>query len=146
MFSRSCQYALQSVLYIHLKSGDGNAVKSRDIARSQQIPLLFLGKILQTLVKHDILESVKGPQGGFVLKEGREQMTLLGIVQNIDGLQIFDHCGIGLKICSDANPCPIHHEYKTVRERIHELFSRKTIAALCADVEEGTSIVNLNAL
>ena len=146
MFSRSCQYAIQSVLYIHLNSREGDAVKSREIAESQQIPLHFLGKILQTLVKENILDSVKGPAGGFILKKGREELTILEIVRIIDGLEIFEHCGIGLKNCSDLNPCPIHHDYKNVRIRIRELLSCKTIEKLCKDIEEGTSIVNFNTV
>lgn len=142
MFSRSCQYAIQSVLYIHLNSRDGIAVKSRDIAESQQIPPHFLGKILQILVRQNVLDSIKGPAGGFTLREGKEELTMLEIVRMIDGMEIFEQCGIGLKNCSDRNPCPIHHDYTAVRKKIRELLSCKTIAALCKDVEAGTSIVN----
>ena len=138
MFSRSCQYAIQSVLYIHLNSSNGIAVKSRDIAASQH----FLGKILQTLVRQDILDSIKGPAGGFTLRKGKEKLTILEIVRMIDGMEIFEQCGIGLKNCTDKNPCPIHHEYSSVRKKIRELLNSKTIAALCRDVEAGTSIVN----
>ena len=142
MFSRSCQYALQAVLYIMLHGGERSAIKIKDISDSQKIPLHFLGKILQVLVKHKILVSTKGPNGGFVLKKNGGELTLLEIVRVIDGLDMFDQCGIGLKECSDEQPCPIHKEYKKIKQEIKSLLNLKTINELCNDVKEGKSIVS----
>ena len=142
MFSRSCQYALQSVLYICLHGGEHKAVKIKEISDSQNIPIHFLGKVLQILVKHKVLGSMKGPNGGFVMAEKKENLTLLEIVSIIDGLDIFEQCGIGLKVCSDNNPCPIHNDYKAVKKNIKKLLAKKTIKKLCKDVKKGKSIVN----
>ncbi len=142
MFSRSCQYALQAVLYISLHGGKNNAIKIKDISDSQEIPIHFLGKILQILVKAKILESLKGPTGGFYIVESQTQLTLLEIVKVIDGLDIFDKCGIGLKACSDDCPCPIHHDYKIVKQKIRSLLHDKTISDLCKDVASGNAIVS----
>ena len=142
MFSRSCQYAIQAVLYINLHGEEGQAIKIKDISDSQDIPIHFLGKILQILVKHKILVSLKGPNGGFVLNENHDELTMLEIVRVIDGLDIFERCGIGLKSCSDQNPCPIHHDYKLIKQNIRKLLNEKTISDLCTDVENGKSIVN----
>lgn len=141
MFSRTCQYALQAVLFIALHHNNQHAVGLKEISQVQNIPIHFLGKILQILVKQKILASQKGPKGGFSLNISPHNLTLLEIVEVTDGLEIFDRCGIGMKECSDRQPCPIHHEYKPVRNKIKELFSSKTIAQLCEDVEEGKSIV-----
>ena len=142
MFSRSCQYALQATLYITMHSKNGKPVGLKDIAEAQQIPLHFLSKILQTLVKHKILLSSKGPNGGFSLDKSPTLLKLIEIVKVIDGLDIFDQCGIGLKKCSDKKPCPVHFEYKTVKEKTRELLNSKTLAELCEDVEQGRSFVS----
>jgi DNA-binding IscR family transcriptional regulator len=63
------------------------------------------------------------------------------IVETIDGSDIFDRCGIGLRKCSDQTPCPIHFQYKIVKEKIRDLLTEKTLAELCQDVENGQSIV-----
>lgn len=141
MFSRSCEYALQSILYITLHSKDGKAVGLKQISRSQQVPLHFLSKILQQLVRYKILNSVKGPNGGFSLNISPNKLRLIKIVEIIDGLDIFDRCGIGLKKCSDKTPCPIHFDYKLVKNNIRSLLSEKTLAELCEDVNRGQSIV-----
>lgn len=139
MFSRSCEYAFQAILYIAVNSDNGKPVGLKPISESQKIPLHFLSKILQRLVKYKVLESIKGPNGGFVLRIPPNQLTMLEIVEIIDGSDIFDRCGIGLKDCSDESPCPIHHKYKSVRKNIRELFEESTIEKLSLDVANGNS-------
>lgn len=141
MFSRSCEYALQSILYITLHSRNGKAVGLKEISKSQKIPLHFLSKILQQLVKHKTLNSTKGPNGGFSLNISPHKLRLIRIVELIDGLDIFDRCGIGLKKCSDKTPCPIHFDYKVVKEKIRSLLTEKTLSELCDDLDKGQSIV-----
>ena len=141
MFSRSCEYALQSILFIALHSKNGQAVGLKDISESQDIPLHFLSKILQQLVKHKLLRSTKGPRGGFALNVPAHELRLMTIVRVIDGLDIFDRCGIGLKQCSDKTPCPVHFEYKEVKNKIRDLLDKKSLLELCEDVANGQSIV-----
>ena len=126
MFSRSCEYALQSILYITLHSKDNKAVGLKQISESQKIPPHFLSKILQQLVKAKILNSTKGPNGGFSLKVSPNRLRLIKVVDTIDGLEIFNRCGIGLKKCSDKSPCPVHFEFKAVKDKIRQVLTEKT--------------------
>ncbi|TDI69139.1 MAG: Rrf2 family transcriptional regulator [Bacteroidetes bacterium] len=142
MFSRSCEYALQSILYITLHSKNGKAVGLKQISDSQKIPLHFLSKILQQLVKGKVLNSIKGPNGGFALNVSPNRLRLIKVVELIDGLDIFDRCGIGLKKCSDKTPCPIHFDFKVVKEKIRQVLTEKTLSELCDDVDKGLSIVS----
>lgn len=142
MFSRSCEYALQSILYITLHSQDDKAVGLKQISESQKIPPHFLSKILQQLVKAKILNSTKGPNGGFSLKVSPNRLRLIKVVDTIDGLEIFNRCGIGLKKCSDKSPCPVHFEFKAVKDKIREVLTEKTLAELRDDVAAGRSIVS----
>lgn len=141
MFSRSCEYTLQAIIYIALHA-QNNAVGLQEIAKSQNIPSHFLSKLLQILIKQKILSSAKGPNGGFTLAKPADKLTLLKIVTIIDGPDIFNKCGIGLKYCSDKTPCPIHAQYKLVKNRIQDLLSNKTLSELCKDIESGQAIVN----
>jgi Rrf2 family iron-sulfur cluster assembly transcriptional regulator len=142
-FSRSCEYALQSVLFIAVKqSGGAERVPLQNIAKSQGIPMHFLSKVLQVLVRGKVLHSLKGPRGGFALRNAASDLTLLEVVRVIDGLDMFDRCGIGLRACSDASPCPVHHEYKIIKNRVRQVLSQKTIADLARDVERGVAIIN----
>ena len=141
MFSKSCEYALQAVIYIALHGQKGANVGLKAIAESQDIPIHFLSKILQLLVRNNILVSIKGPHGGFSLKKSPDKLYLKKVVELTDGPDIFDRCGIGLKKCSDATPCPIHFEYKVVKQKIRELLENKSLSDLIKDIEAGKSIV-----
>lgn len=137
MFSKSCQYAIQAILYIGLKGGDKTPVSIKSICEEQNIPTHFLAKILQSLVKHKILNSSKGPNGGFTLNIAIEKFKLIEVVKLIDGLEVFDQCGIGLKTCSDLTPCPVHSTFKQVKQQIRALLSEKSLAQLCEEINEG---------
>lgn len=141
MFSTSCHYALQAMLYIALHSKKDQNIDLSQIAEKQNIPKHFLSKILQSLVKNRLLVSMKGPTGGFRLSRDADDISLIEVVDAIDGLDIFTQCGIGFKRCNDDNPCPIHTDFKRVREQIKELFQSKSLLELTNDVKLGKSII-----
>lgn len=143
MFSKSCHYALQAMLYIGRQYHKQDNVDLNEIAWERNIPKHFLSKILQLLVRHKLLTSMKGPTGGFKLTRPPERIRLIEIVEAIDGLELFEQCGIGLKICSDLDPCIIHPDYKHIRERVRKLFEKKTLVDLSRDVDRGDNIIGL---
>ncbi len=142
MFSKTCQYALQAILYMGVRSLENRNVGLQEIAKSQEIPAHFLSKILQDLVRQNILTSIKGPHGGFSFKKSPKQLKLIKIVELIDGTGIWDRCGIGLKSCSDKNPCPIHHSFKKLKAEIRSMLTEKTVAELSDDIQSGYAIIN----
>ncbi len=143
MFSTSCHYGLQAMIYIALHSSEEKNVDLNQIAVELDIPKHFLSKILQLLVKHKLLVSMKGPTGGFRLSRSPNDITLIKVIEAIDGLDMFNQCGIGFKRCNDSHPCPIHYEYKKVRDRIENLFQSKTLKELTEEIETGESIISL---
>ena len=146
MFSTSCHYGLQAMIYIALHSSEEKNVDLNQISTELDIPKHFLSKILQMLVKQKLLVSMKGPKGGFKLNSRPEDITLIVIIDAIDGLDVFNQCGIGFKKCDDNHPCPIHHDYKKLRNRVESLFNKKTLQKLIEDIEDGNSIISLGNL
>lgn len=140
MFSASCHYGLQAMFYIASHSTEEKNISLSEIATHKDIPQHFLSKILQLLVKHKLLISMKGPHGGFRLKRPPEDITLIEIVKAIDGLDIFDQCGIGFRKCNEEDPCPIHSDYKRIRDHVRDLFESKTLEALTEDILNGESL------
>lgn len=131
------------MIYIALHSTNDKNVDLGQIAEKQEIPKHFLSKILQMLVKNGLLRSMKGPTGGFSLNRSANDITLIEVIDAIDGLDVFTQCGIGFKKCDDEHPCPIHNEYKQVRNNIRELFENKSLLELTEDIKRGDSIVSL---
>ena len=82
--SRSTGYALLAAGYLaqHQKEG---IILSQDISKKYNIPLEYLLKILQQLVRANVLRSKRGPRGGFSLARPVKKITLLQIIEAVDG-------------------------------------------------------------
>ena len=137
MLSNTSRYAIRAVIYLALKSKDESKIGIKTISKDLDIPTPFLGKILQTLAKHKILSSTKGPHGGFGLGRNPYDISLMEIVEVIDGLEDFDSCVLGLKTCSDDQVhCSIHHRYAAIREQLKELFQTESVGGLAEHIKE----------
>jgi Rrf2 family protein len=82
--SRSTGYALVAVGYIAMNYKEGAVLAAR-ISKEYGIPLEYLLKILQQLVRANVLRSKRGPRGGFFLARPAESITLLEIIEAVDG-------------------------------------------------------------
>lgn len=82
--SRSTGYALLAVGYIAKNQGDG-VVLSQDVSKQYEIPLEYLLKILQQLVRANVLRSKRGPRGGFSLAKPTNKITMLEVIEAVDG-------------------------------------------------------------
>jgi Rrf2 family protein len=136
MFSKTCEYAIRAMIFIAQKSKAGKKVGIKEIAKAIDSPESFIAKILQTLCRNDLLLSMKGPTGGFYLDEQSLQCSLADIVKVIDGDKIFTGCGLGLKQCSETHPCPIHHEFRSVRKGIHTMLENAKLGAFTEELEK----------
>jgi len=83
--SRSTGYALLAVGYIAKHAGKNEVVLSQEIAKEFDIPLEYLLKILQQLVRANILRSKRGPRGGFALAKAPNKISMLQVIEAVDG-------------------------------------------------------------
>jgi len=134
MISKKCKYALRAVLHLAVSSSESKKIGVRELAKALKIPAPYLGKILQELVPRNIISSAKGPNGGFYLTGINLQAPLINIVDAVDGLAFFENCGLGIKECSDKHPCPIHNDFKIIRDHLKNVFSNKTIQDIATDI------------
>lgn len=134
MLSSKCKYAIRAVLYLAAESCDNCRVSCAKIAESLDLPLAFMGKILQELARKKIIHSIKGPNGGFWMPEESMNRPLIDIVDAIDSLSFFSSCGLGLHHCSEEHPCPIHHSFKISRTQIHDLFQSHTVSKVAQEI------------
>ena len=131
MFSKTCEYGIRAAIFIAEESRKGNKTGIKEIAGQIDSPEAFTGKILQTLVKRRIISSTKGPSGGFYIpEESLSQIKLVEIVSSIDGDGVFKNCALGLDGCSESSPCPLHHEFKRIRDELEEMLRSVSIGDL----------------
>lgn len=138
MLSNTCKYAIRAVIYLAVHTKGDEKIGIKKIAEELQIPMPFLGKILQTLARNKILSSTKGPHGGFGMGKDASRVSLHDIVEIIDGTDVFDLCIIGMKNCSEQHMyCTLHESYAPTRELTRDLFRHTSIAKLAAEIKSG---------
>ena len=137
IFSKTCEYAMRAVFFIAHRTADGGRVGIKEISIGVQSPEHFLAKILQDLSKRGLVKSVKGPNGGFYMDAITLKRPLADVVEAVDGNGIFIGCGLGLDYCSASNPCPLHHQFKEIRNQISELLKQTTIEELNENLNLG---------
>jgi Rrf2 family protein len=129
IYSKPCMHGLRAVLYIASRNVE-SPVRGEDIAREEDLPQPFLSKILKILSSRNILHSVRGPGGGFRLARSADEISLLDIVEAIDGLSQFDECALGWKTCQDDNPCPLHTSWKQMRLGLRDYLAKSSVSDL----------------
>lgn len=141
MFSKTCEYAIRAMIFIAQKSKDGKKVGIKEIARGIDSPEHFIAKILQELGRKRLLQSMKGPNGGFYLDEQALKCSLADIVKVVDGDKLFTGCGLGLKQCSETHPCPMHHEFKAVRKNVQTMLEKARLGAFTEALEQSLTFL-----
>lgn len=130
IYSKSAEYAIQAMIYLAEHEGDGLTMVSI-IAEESSIPRHFLAKLVQTLTRHHLIKSYRGRKGGIKLALPAEEISLLQVVNAIEGPPpLQEMCVIGLDICSDAACCPLHSEWKHVKEQVRKALHDQNLSDL----------------
>lgn len=138
MFSKACEYGIRAMIHIAHQSQKGNRVSLKDVAKAIGSPVAFTAKILQSLAKDDLIISIKGSGGGYeLMNEQTTAITLHNVVSSIDGDKIFSKCGLGLNECSEAKPCPVHFQFKSIRDDLNEMLQSTTVRDLATELSYG---------
>ncbi len=144
MFSKACEYGIRATIYISLQSMQDKRQSLKDIAQHIDSPVAFTAKILQQLVKHNIINSVQGATGGFEIEKQKiKEIKLQQIVKAIDGSSIYMGCGLGLSECSEKNPCPVHYKFKAVREKLRMMLEETSLYELVERLESGLTFLKI---
>jgi Rrf2 family protein len=130
MFNKETEYALRGLVYIQLQNNYGRRPGIAEIAKEIDAPPFYTAKILQRLVRHGFIKSLKGKGGGFFFDDNVPHLTIKELVTHTGGTNITTNCGFGLKNCSEDNPCPLHEKYAPIRDAIESLVSTETIQSL----------------
>ena len=138
MFSKACEYAIKATIYIAQQSLQNKRVNVKDVAASVNAPIAFTAKILQQLCREGVLESNRGKQGGFFFTlEEQKKITIFRVVNIFDGDGLFTNCALGLNKCSSENPCPVHDDFKEVRNGLISMTQKYTFHDLALKTESG---------
>jgi len=132
MLTRAADYAVR--VMIHLASLPvGSRVQRSALAEAAQVPDSFMSKVLQSLVRARLVSSRRGADGGFEMAREAEEITLLQIVEAIDGPFELNVC-VGSKLsCDRPDWCGAHLVWLDAQEAVREKLQAATVASMAQE-------------
>lgn len=116
--TKQTDYAIRCLLYLSREKN--RVVLVDEIAREMSIPKSFLAKILQRLTKVGILKSFRGVKGGFQLARKTGQISLLDVIEAIQGSIAMNKCAVDKKTCKFSSYCTVHPVWVELRKKVEQ--------------------------
>jgi Rrf2 family protein len=132
MISRTNEYALRVMVYLAAHADEPRG--TREISAATQVPPSYLAKILLTLVKSKLVNSQRGPGGGFVLNGDPAKLSIFDVISVIDSLPRITSCPLGLPEHS-KQLCPLHKELDDAFGVVEKAFRRATLSRMAGSFD-----------
>jgi Rrf2 family protein len=144
LYSAGVEYGIHCLIFLVGNRGDTREASVRDLAELQGVPLDYLAKIFTKLAKAQLVVATEGVRGGFKLARPSDEITLLDIVNAIDGRKLIFDCreirgrcalfeGTAPEWALDG-PCSVHGAMMNAQKRMEEALSQQTILDLSRKV------------
>lgn len=127
--TRKGEYAIRGIVYLASRRTDQVCLLG-DIATAVDVPQTFLAKIFQQFSKIGLVRSYRGTGGGFVLGRPPEKITLLEVVEAVEGPIIPNRCVTGEGECSRTDTCNVHPVWIKVQEQVRSVLANVTLKDL----------------
>jgi Rrf2 family protein len=127
--TRAGEYGVLGLLNL-ARRGPGRMAMIEEVSRDEDIPRSFLAKIFQHLAKAGVVRSVRGSGGGFALTRRPEEITVLEVIEAIEGRITFQRCLLEVPACKRAEGCVLCGLFEEAQDRVREVFGQTTLASL----------------
>jgi Rrf2 family protein len=143
-FSKTMVYGLRALAYLARARHRGEGLRGlQEIANSEKIPPVYLGKVMNELRRHRLLRSVKGVHGGYELARSPETITLWEVFQVLEPDPYLDRCVMGYGDCNQSGTCALHQDWQIVRGALVKLLQDKTISEIAAGPDQSFALLRL---
>jgi Rrf2 family iron-sulfur cluster assembly transcriptional regulator len=115
------------------RRGTDMPVQVSDISRQQNIPIKYLEQLVRTLKSADLVTSVRGAKGGYILSKTPDSITLGEIVRLFEGQHELVECISKPDKCKKAGDCKVRLVWKAGTEALYEKLDAVTVADLICD-------------
>jgi Rrf2 family nitric oxide-sensitive transcriptional repressor len=132
MFSQTVEYALRAA--VALASDSTAAQRVVDLAPATQVPPDYLAKVMNQLVRAQLVRAQRGRNGGYTLTRPPEHISLLEVVNAVDPLRRITHCPLNLRAHA-GRLCGLHRKLDNALQHMEEALADSTLAEMAAGVE-----------
>ena len=116
--TRETDYAIRCILF--LAERPERTFMVGEIAEKQQVPKPFLAKILQKLARAEIVTSTRGVKGGYRLAEPPEKISILNVIEAVQGPVAFNRCVVDQESCERREYCSVHPVWVELQAEVTE--------------------------
>jgi len=127
--TRKGEYAIRGIVYLAARPMDQVCLLS-EIATAVDVPQTFLAKIFQQFSKMGLVRSYRGTGGGFLLGRPPEKITLLEVVEAVEGPIIPNRCVMGDGECDRSHSCKVHPVWVSVQNQVRDILNGFTLKDL----------------
>jgi Rrf2 family nitric oxide-sensitive transcriptional repressor len=135
MFSSTAEYALRAI--VHLAMHGSRACPAAQIAGTTQIPPGYVSKVLQDLGRAGLVQSQRGPNGGFTLTRDAAKITVLEVVNAVDPIKRIVRCPLDIP-SHGTKLCRLHQRLDDAIGSVEKVLSESSIADMVEPTKAGT--------
>ena len=128
IITKDSDYAVRAIVY--LERNRGRFVSSSEISKKENIPLIFLRRILQKLIKGKIAKSKEGVNGGVKLIVSAQKISVADVINMIQGQIQLIECMFREKVCENREKCIFRKKVLGIEKNVIKEFSKLTIKDL----------------
>jgi Rrf2 family iron-sulfur cluster assembly transcriptional regulator len=134
--TKRTDYAIRACLYLATLEREG-PVPSREIAEVMDIPVRFLPQVLGGLARAGVVDSVNGQRGGYRLARPADGLSLLALIEAIEGPTLSTQCVLETRACRRDSPCAVHPAWSEAQEGFVSALGRRSLAEVAARYRSG---------
>jgi Rrf2 family iron-sulfur cluster assembly transcriptional regulator len=127
--TRAGEYGVLGLMHLARRKA-GQRAMIDEVSRQERIPKSFLGKIFQQLARAGLVRSVRGSHGGFALLKSPDEISVLQIIEAVEGKIVFQRCRMDKPECEHAGGCALCGLFERAQDGIKDVLTRTTLRNL----------------
>jgi len=136
---RKTDYGIRALAHMTLTDSERRVFGARDIAEARDVPEVYMQKVLHALAEAGIVQSHRGVFGGFSMVKEPEDITLLSLMEALQGPVAINKCALGQGLCPREKDCGVRGRWCDIQGQLHEFLSGITLADLLADFADDSA-------
>jgi Rrf2 family protein len=140
--TRAGEYGVQGLMHL-ARHNPGRRIMLDEVSREEHIPKSFLAKIFQHLAKAGLVRSIRGSGGGFALARNPSEISVLEIIEAVEGKILIQRCRMDKPDCEHAGGCALCGLFERAQDGIKDVLTSTTLQDLIQ--QQGTLEVTRTA-
>lgn len=129
---KRADYAIRAVLYLTVHRSDRRWHKARHIANEMEVPVKYLPQVMAPLSRAGLVRSESGPDGGYRLAAGGEEVSLLQVIEAVEGPMLSTECILRGGPCRRDDTCVVHGSWTEAQQAFRLKLETTTFTELAA--------------